>query len=317
MKILGTIAKALILIAVLTTAYLYRGPITFYLKETFLQIREYYAPCSQPLTYRIGAFDDRFGISKQDFIKAIKESEAIWESPLDKEFFVYDAEDGRMRINLIYDYRQEASSKLTDLGASVNSDKAAYDALVARYDTAKAQYAQAKSAYETAASALKARYQAVQQRIDYWNKKGGAPRREYEEIQAEQASVNQELSRLKLEEAKLATMVDGINSMVAMINSLARSLNLTVDKYNTIGSTLGESFEEGLYHSKGFDRQIDIYEFKDRTSLLKVLAHELGHSLDLDHVEDPNAIMYSHNQGTNKALTAADLRAIREKCGIK
>ncbi len=317
MKTLGTIAKALVLIAVLTTAYLYRGPVSFYLKETFFQIREYYAPCSQPLTYRIGTFDDRFGISKADFIKVIKESEAIWERPLDKEFFVYDAENGRMRINLIYDYRQEASSKLTDLGASVNSDKASYDTLVARYDTAKAQYATAKSTYEREATVLKARYQALQQKIDYWNKKGGAPRREYEEIQAEQTAVNQELTRLKLQESRLAGMVDQINALAVTINSVAKSLNLTVDKYNTIGSTLGESFEEGLYHSRGFDKQIDIYEFKDRTSLLKVLAHELGHALDLDHVEDQNAIMYSHNQGTNMTLTKADIGAIKERCGIK
>ncbi|KKP81160.1 MAG: Peptidase M10A and M12B matrixin and adamalysin, partial [Parcubacteria group bacterium GW2011_GWB1_35_5] len=113
---------------------------------------------------------------------------------------------------------------------------------------------------------------------------------------------------------KINEMVDEINSMVVVLNRLATTLNLAVEKYNTVGASRGESFEEGVYIQEGLSRQIDIYEFSNRDKLVRVLAHELGHALGLDHVDDTKAIMYEFNQGNNKALTKADLAELQIKC---
>lgn len=299
-------------------AYTYSPPARLFIDDVLYKIRLLYeAPCSRPLSYSLGDFDPRFGITKEYFLNALKEGEAIWESPSGKDLFAYDPEKGRMKINLIYDYRQEASSKLQSLGISVDNSKATYDKLKSSYESLKVSYTQAKYEYEAAVKAFEARNKAYQDKVRYWNQRGGAPRKEYDELQAETRALEAQLSLIKARERNINGMVDEINALVVTLNGLVNSLNLTVQKYNTIGATLGESFEEGLYHTDGVWKQIDIYEFKDRDGLVRVMAHEFGHALDLDHVSDPRAIMYSLNQGANKALTAADVSELTMRCKIE
>ena len=62
---------------------------------------------------------------------------------------------------------------------------------------------------------------------------------------------------------------------------------------------------------------ITIYEFSNTTKLVRVLAHEFGHALDLDHVEDEKAIMYEINKGTALKATDADVAELNSVCRTK
>ncbi|MFH0852274.1 MAG: matrixin family metalloprotease [bacterium] len=293
-------------------SYIYRSP----LQALFTRFEGVYLPCERPITYKIESFDTRFGISKDYFLNALRDAEAIWEKPIGRELFAYEPE-GNLKINLIYDYRQEAAAKLQKLGLTVGDDKISYNILKAKYDAFKAVYALDKAALEAKVLDYETRQSAYEKELAYWNARHGAPKDEYDRLNAERVALNAEVAELNQLQAHLNEEIDNINALVVVLNRLAVSLNLDVSKFNTIGKTLGSEFEEGNYQSGPDGQQINIYEFDNRDKLIRILAHELGHALDLGHVDDPNAIMYRLNNGINNELTAIDLADLKKLCGIK
>lgn len=283
-----------------------------------------FIPCKNPISYTLGIFDTKFGISKSYFLSALRDAEAIWEKPFGKELFQYKAKNDEggenkndLKINLIYDYRQDATKKLESIGIVVENNKASYDMLKLKLESLKTEYAKTKSAFEVQIEAFNQKKLAYESEVESWNKQGGAPKNEYDKLEAERLALNAESVELQNAQKRINEMVAEINALVVALNRLVDSLNLSVEKYNTTNDSRGESFEEGVYSSDSITREIDIYEFSSRTKLVRVLTHELGHALGLDHVEDPKAIMYKLNQGDNQALTATDLAALKVKCGGK
>ncbi|MDP3965521.1 MAG: hypothetical protein Q8Q13_01855, partial [bacterium] len=98
--------------------------------------------------YSLGTFDTRFGIPKQDFLASVREAEAIWEKPIGKELFAY-TQDGQLAVNLVYDYRQEATIKLKNLGLAVDESRTSYDALQTKYEEMKSVLSQAQAQYDS------------------------------------------------------------------------------------------------------------------------------------------------------------------------
>lgn len=274
-------------------------------------------PCKEPIEYVIGTFDSRFNISRDYFIDAIKDAEAVWEKPYGKELFTYSgvAENAStLKVNLVYDERQEATQKLKSLGIVVENNRASYDMLDQKYKTLKSKYDQDKAYLDQKISAFNTRQRKYEEQVAYWNSQRGAPEKKYNELQAEKSFLQAESGRIQSLEKKLNTLAGEVNALVVALNRLISTLNLSVQRYNTTSVSRGETFEEGLYVSDGINREINIYEFENRNKLVRVLAHEFGHALGLEHVDDPKAIMYKLNQGESITLSDTDLEALQTKC---
>src|SRR3989338_2752391 len=80
------------------------------------------APCHKPLQYSLGTFDKKFGISQEAFLSDVEKAEAVWEKVLNKNLFQYNPE-GKLKLNLTYDYRQNATDKLRELGLTIENTK--------------------------------------------------------------------------------------------------------------------------------------------------------------------------------------------------
>lgn len=277
-------------------------------------------PCTQPITYSIGTFDKRFGLSQQDFLNAIATAESIWEKPINRSLFIYNSSTSTasdLTFNLMYDYRQAATQQLDKLGDSIDGDKRIYTALKTALTTQQAEYKNKKAAYDSLVAAYRTEQAAYNAEVESWNKKGGAPKNTYADLQQKRADLDQKLVVINAALAELNALIQKINASVATVNQLASHLNSNVNTYNTIGSSTGKEFNEGEYVSDMSGQSIYVYQFSDKQKLIRVLAHELGHALGLDHIDNPKAIMYRLNEGTAGTLTSDDLAALKAICKIK
>jgi len=271
------------------------------------------APCAQPVTYSIGEVDSQFGISKAKLVVDLKEAESIWEKPSDKNLFEYKESGGSVTVNLVYDERQAATDKLRAAGMQIDRSTASYDALKRQYDTLTARVEKEQSQYQSAIAAYKRDEASYNAQVQQANRSGGAKPAEYQRLQAQKAALEQQFANIKVLEGKFNADVDTLNALATTLNQLIVQLNINVDQYNRTGASAGE-FEEGLYSMVRGIETIDIYEYSDHTQLVRVLAHEMGHALGLEHVADSKAIMYKINQGKSLAATKADEAELDRVC---
>ncbi|MCR4322673.1 MAG: matrixin family metalloprotease [Candidatus Azambacteria bacterium] len=280
---------------------------------------EYFLPCTTPITYSVGTFDTRFGISKEDFLRAVKDAEAIWEKPINKELFSY-VSDGDVLINLVYDYRQDTTQVLQKLGLTVDQNKTSYTELENSYELKLSRFELDTEVFESQVAAFEARkkiYENDARSATRRNRQKNISKEEYARLNAEGDFLEHEAATLNAMQADLQKEVEGVNMLARALNDLAKTLNLSVTRYNEIGGSFNGEFTQGSYENHGEGGDISIFQYDSYEKLVRVLAHELGHALSLAHLDDPEAIMYRLNQGDNSTVTSNDLFALKTRCGIK
>lgn len=260
----------------------------------------YFSPCDHPIHYKIGGIDSRFNLSRDNFLADLKKAADIWSSSFGKQLFVYD-EGGDLVVSMVYDQRQSLENRITSLDNQVSS-------LENQLQTQKGSLDQKQSLYENQVVDFRRKLADLNSQIDYWNSKGGAPADEYQKLVSQQQALREEAEVLNKEAQDLNLSAENYNSQVSSLDSQINNLNEQVTTFN---ETLALRPEEGIYDPSG--ARIDIYFNISQSELVHTLAHELGHSLGLDHNQNPKSIMFPR---TTKALTpsADDLKDLRLVC---
>jgi hypothetical protein len=271
-------------------------------------------PCTIPLTYSLGTFDTRFGLSREAFLGHIASAEKSWEDIAGKELFRYVETGGDLTVNLVYDERQATTNKLQEIGGQIDGKKDTYESLKADYDRLSEKLRQQRATYNAKLGEFQAMQREYEKEVARWNKRGGAPEKDYAQLEQQRAELNTRVTALNNALAQLNKTVTDVNALGTRINALIEELNLNVEKYNTTRSAQGEEFSEGEYVFDPAGKRINIYEFGSVLRLSRVLIHELGHALQMDHVDDSEAIMYRLNAGKSETPTEADKTELMRAC---
>lgn len=246
----------------------------------------YIYPCAQPILYKLGLVDPKFGVKQEQLLKDLKSAEAIWEKPTAKNIFDYDPK-GPLTVNFVYDTRQALKTEIDQQEKNLNSQNGSLNSQISQYEKQVADF--------------NLRNTQLNNDINHWNSQGGAPPEEFDKLIARQKELQQEADRL--------------NQLAKSLNQKAQNYNSGVVKINNTIGTFNQALavkpEEGLYTSG--TNTIDIFFITDTNELIHTLAHELGHARGVDHLDDPKAIMYPQSS-TVISASSGDIQALESVC---
>ena len=285
----------------------------FFKEEVIFNVQKtFFNPCSSPIIYTVGTVDPDFNLSEEEFLLIINEAANEWNNAADKKLFQYG--DNGMKINLLYDYRQDTTLKLDDIDLKHQQDSNIYSQLVEKYNTSIDLYNNKKNEIEIIILDYNKRSSELQKDVLRWTKSKRNDNEEYDRLNQEKELLEAMLLEINKKQEELSQIYRETNSLVNEINKVAARLNINVDEYNLALSGLSNRFEQGNYVSRIFFKEINIYQFENKESLIQVLIHELGHALGLEHAMDSSDVMYFINTEEKQTITESSLNQLKDIC---
>lgn len=243
--------------------------------------------CPVPLSYAIGTIDPQFAITSEELRQAAERAEASWEQLTDRELFVYD-ESAAVTINLVFDERHEQMLAEQEFQSALDRTESVSDAVRAEYEALVVDFESKRSTYEAAQKAYAVTLARYNERVSRVNEAGGATPKEYAVLEIEADALEQERLRVNRLADEVNILVGSLNALRDQNNQLISVYNQGVREYNeTFGGA--RSFTQGVFRTDGV---INIFTFASLEELQLVIVHEFGHALGIDHVENPESLMY-------------------------
>lgn len=243
-------------------------------------------PCSRVIQYSLGSFDDRFGMSKEEFLQNLETSEHLWEETAGKDLFSYSPE-AAFRVNLVFDERQVQTIEAKELSDALAQTEDTQASLDQKQNDILLAYKKSGKEYDSMLTSFKKQLAAYNAAVTKWNKRGGAPEDEYEKLQDVARALEKKQKALEAKRQEVNELALQVNAFSEQKVAVVEGYNARVEEYT---SRYGQSreFDQGDY----VGTEINIYQFDDVPHLKAVMVHEFGHALGLAHGINPESIMY-------------------------
>jgi len=271
--------------------------------------------CDRPLEYSLGVIDSEFIIDRDVFLELALQAENVWEEGMGMDLFRYKP-GSSFKINLLFDERQMNTVAERRAREALDKGGGSYEELTSKYHTLLSLYNSKLKQYNENVSSYELRLSKYNDEVGYYNNTGGAPKTIYTELEKKRESLANTVAVIENDRSGLNVLKNQASILAEKINGVASTYNTEVARYN---SAFGAPviFDQGEYTGTA----INVYQFDQFDDLRLVLAHEFGHSLNLDHVEDsPTSIMYymmGEQDLKNPSLSDEDISALKRECGIK
>lgn len=276
---------------------------------------QFTTPCSDPLTFRVGEIDERFSITREDLIGLMEDVVEVWSEAADTTVVMYD-ENGDIAVNLVYAEVQQLSDREKQHRDRLEHDEFSIAVLENEYQRMNRQYEADVARYEEDSRNLQLRIDQMNEWVIKKNNEGGFNEQDLDHYE----NRKQEIDRIKRELAQRENMLeqkaDELNEKIDFLNEKIERKNKLVDDYNRMFTGV-RKFTQGAYEWTSDSRSINIFHFIDKAELRLVLAHEMGHALGINHVQNPRSVMYELMGGQPRPgieLTEEDINALRNIC---
>lgn len=257
-------------------------------------------PLDHRVRYRIGEIDPRFGLSEQEVKNLAQRATYIWQRDTGKSWFVYD-KNARLTVNFIFDERQQTTLDYQKTRQDIQQMK--------HHQQQNAQtLEQNRANLDREFNALQAEIRQLNQQYDYLNAQFQNTLPEHRaQLHAQLTQLEQQKHFLQAKAQSFESNQQRFNQQVQQYNQHAQQVDNAIHQANI--KFRPREFHKGVFNG----REINIYEYQSQDDLLLTLAHEFGHALDLDHNDDPTALMYPMAQKQDLAnfrLKPADIKML-------
>jgi vacuolar-type H+-ATPase subunit I/STV1 len=271
------------------------------------------SPCEKTLYYSFGKLDERYNITNKELHEIMNQVEKIWEDNSEYNLFEYK-EDAEFKINFVFDSRQERTLLNERLDNQLLELKKSQKSIFSKHTTLTDKYESLWDKYSDDLADFEKDVKKYNKAIKYWNDKGGAPEKEYAALLEDGKKLSKKQTNLEGDQKK-------INKLVKKINKLTNKGASLIDEYNSNVSTYNSKFgvAKNFTQGKYFGNKINVYQFRDDADLILTLAHEFGHALGINHVQNSTSIMYylmKDQPLNNIKLTKEDIIALDNICAL-
>jgi Matrixin len=269
------------------------------------------AICPVPIAYHIGVIDSHFNITREEAQAQLLEAERVWEAYAGRELFYYD-EEAVLTVDFVFDERQATADFEASQRQVLDVEKEENDALFEKIKQLQDEYQNRTNEYQSEVARYERRLSTYNEEVSQYNDQGGAPANVFDTLEREKNALAREANDLNETASQLNEMAETINELSEQGNKLVEAYNRKVEVYNEEFGYSRE-FTQGDYQSG----RISVYKFSNNTELQKVLVHEFGHALGVDHVEGESSVMYYLLGDTSTApvLSQEDKDAFVTVCG--
>lgn len=278
-------------------------------------VREQLLPCRDPLAYRVTQADTRFAMSQQEIVAAAERAERLWEDATGYDLFVR-VDEGGMPVHFVYDERQRIGDTLRQLERKIDGRSKTYETFRDTYDRQYAAYERESQSFALQLGAYNDRRAAYDAAVAAANDAGGATPDEADRLRSLRVALLDEADRLQRKQAYVNNLVHEVNALAQRLNELAPEINGEVDAFNTVGAQRGEEYEAGQYTRDVRGERVEIFVIDDFDQLTRLLAHEFGHALGMEHVDERTALMHALSLAEDLRITPADLTEFTAACRL-
>lgn len=275
--------------------------------------------CEVPVTLHLASVDPRFRLEREAVQAALDAAVSMWDEQTPERLFRQREGEG-MPVRLVFDERQAGAQTRDRARAELERLQRRIAEREERLDHRHSALAADAAGYQRHLEDVQARQRDYERAVAAWN----AGRMEHsagnrERLERQRRALDSARTDLEQRRRTLERRRDELNREIRELEGEIDAFNARVAELNREVTALG-AFDMALYEQQGARRSISVFKASDADELRLTLAHELGHALGIEHVDDPAAVMHAILGEANagrRDLSDADRRALAAACGVE